>query len=173
MRIERTPPNSLLNVSSVKRLHLINIVMECRKIYGMCLDFLDNHPREVDADLLKELTFELIHWYKNKIIPPYVLVTTARYVLAKVRRDFESYWNGKSDHPRTRYERGYDTAWNNFKVPYSNLLLDPYRREIYISGIGLMQYQKSLRNADDITAVTIYIKEDSQFMCAEISTSRK
>lgn len=165
--------NSLLKVSDAKRLHLIRIIQACRLTYEKSLDFLDRHPQGACQETLDELNIQLISWYKSKELPSYLLFTTAKYVTAKVRKDFYSYWGNKSPHPRERFEKGYETKWKHFRVPISNLLIDPYRRELMVMGIGHLNYNKSLPTVEVISSIHFHVTDSSQYIVAEYYDNTK
>ncbi len=165
--------SSLLKVSDAKRLHLIRIVQACRFTYQKSLEFLEQHPRGACDETLDELNIQLISWYKSQTLPPYLLFTTAKYVTAKVRRDFISYWKGESCHPRERFDLGYETKWKHFRVPISNLLIDPYRREFMVMGIGFFQYNKALPSLEKINSLHFHVNDSSQCIVAEYYDNTK
>lgn len=165
--------STLLKVSDAKRLHLIRIIQACRLTYQKSLEFLEAHPRGACEETFDELNIQLIAWYKSQQLPPYLLFTTAKYVTAKVRRDYKAFRKGGALHPRERFEKGYETKWKHFRVPISNLLIDPYRREMMVMGIGHFQYNKSLPSLEKINSIHFHVTDSSQYIVAEYYDNTK
>lgn len=165
--------SSLVKVSDAKRLHLIRIIQACILTYQKSLEFLESHPQGANEDTLDELNIQLISWYTSKTLPSYLLFTTAKYVTAKVRKDFKDYWKGTSIHPRERFDKGKDSKWKHFRIPISNLLIDPYRREMLVMGIGLFQYNKSLPSLEKINSIHFHVTDTSQYIVAEFYDNSK
>lgn len=155
MAIPKQKRNSLLRLSNEKKLRLTAIVNSCRTVYEKSLAFLEEHPSGATEETLKELEYEMIAWYKSGVIPPFVLVSTARYVIARVKVDFRRHWNGDI-HPSEKFELGKNSAWKYFKVPKSNTIIDPFRSNIYVMGIGLMEFSQTIPDVDKISAIKFY-----------------